>query len=70
MVAEPSLRHANVSKDAGTLDNAGGPSGAAGRPDARLREIDGLHGWAALLVVGRHAFWETYGVIVPGARSS
>jgi len=37
--------------------------------NARLFEIDGIRGWAALVVVLFHIFWETFGVTVPGLRN-
>jgi peptidoglycan/LPS O-acetylase OafA/YrhL len=36
---------------------------------ARLHEIDGLRGWAALSVVVFHLFWETFGVLMPSIRN-
>jgi peptidoglycan/LPS O-acetylase OafA/YrhL len=38
-------------------------------PDGRLRELDGLRGWAAVSVVLFHIFWETFGRIEPGFRN-
>jgi peptidoglycan/LPS O-acetylase OafA/YrhL len=36
---------------------------------ARLWELDGLRGWAALSVVLFHIFWETFGRVEPGFRN-
>jgi peptidoglycan/LPS O-acetylase OafA/YrhL len=35
----------------------------------RQHEIDGLRGWAALVVVCFHIFWETFGMIIPYVRN-
>ena len=35
----------------------------------RLRELDGLRGWAALSVVTFHIFWECFGSLFPGIRN-
>jgi peptidoglycan/LPS O-acetylase OafA/YrhL len=35
----------------------------------RLNEIDGLRGWAALVVVCFHFFWETFGFVIPHIRN-
>lgn len=37
--------------------------------NARLYEIDGIRGWAALVVVLFHVFWEIFGVAAPGLRN-
>lgn len=34
-------------------------------PDHRLRELDGLRGWASLSVLLFHVFWEIFGTIIP-----
>lgn len=37
--------------------------------EVRLHELDGLRGWAALVVVLYHLFWEMFGQIVPEFRN-
>ena len=36
----------------------------------RLRELDGIRGWAALSVVGYHMIWEVLGPAISGLRSN
>jgi peptidoglycan/LPS O-acetylase OafA/YrhL len=45
-----------------------GPLEVSNAP-VRLHEIDGLRGWAALVVVCFHFFWETFGVVIPSIHN-
>lgn len=52
--------------DAGTSTTSGTTHVA---PATRVRELDGIRGWAALSVVAFHLFWEVLGPVVPAIRS-
>jgi peptidoglycan/LPS O-acetylase OafA/YrhL len=38
-------------------------------PSVRVQDIDGIRGWAALVVVCFHIFWEIFGLVIPYVRN-
>lgn len=43
--------------------------GIAGPAGGRVRAVDGLRGWAAVMVLMFHLTWEAYGVLIPALRN-